>query len=175
MTARVDQILGLAALAVTDRLRASMATVAVTEVEAGALVHVQAWPGETVGDLAGVVALSQPATVRLVDRLVEQGLLRREAGRDRRTLALTLTEAGSRMANAVLEARAEALAPSLNDLSVRERETLAGLLGRVAAGLVRDRAGAVRVCRLCDRDICYSGPGCPLEDSTRSSAPRSRR
>lgn len=175
MTARVDQILGLAALAVMDRVRASMAAVAVTEVEAGALVHVQAWPRGTVGDLAAVVGLSQPATVRLVDRLVEQDLLRREAGRDRRTVALALTEAGSRMADAVLEARAEALASSLSELSMQERETLARLLGQVAAGMVQNRAGAVRVCRLCDRDVCYSGPGCPLEASTRSSEHRSRR
>jgi DNA-binding MarR family transcriptional regulator len=161
-----DQVLGLTALAVMDRLRASLAAgPAVSEVEAGALVHVQAWPGGSIGDLADVVGLSQPATVRMVDRLVEQGLLSREAGRDRRTVALVPTEAGSRAADAVLEARAEALAPLLRDLSGRERATLACLLGRVAAGLAHDRRGAVRVCRLCDRDVCYSGPGCPLEST----------
>lgn len=167
MADHADQVLGVTALAVMDRLRAALgAGIAVSEVEAGALVHVQAWPGGSVGDLAGVVGLSQPATVRMVDRLVEQGLLEREPGRDRRTVALVPTEAGSRAARAVLVARAEALAPLLRDLSGRERATLARLLGRVAAGLAQDRQGAVRACRLCDRDTCTSGPGCPLEHTT---------
>jgi MarR family transcriptional regulator, negative regulator of the multidrug operon emrRAB len=169
MTDRLGQILGVTALAVMDRLRTGVAAgAAVGEVEAGALVHVQAWPGGSVGDLAGVVGLSQPATVRLVDRLVDQDLLRREPGRDRRTVALVVTEAGSRAADAVLAARAEVLAPLLAELAESERATLERLLGQVAAGLAADRPGAVRVCRLCDRAVCTSGPGCPLEHTTRA-------
>jgi DNA-binding MarR family transcriptional regulator len=167
MSDHASQVLGVTALAVMDRLRASVtAGAAVNEVEAGALVHVRAWPGGSVGDLAGVVGLSQPATVRLVDRLVERGLVLRRAGPDRRTLALVLTEAGAEAAAAVLMARAEALAPLLAELSPRERATLERLLGRVASGLVVDRSGAVRLCRLCDREVCTSGPGCPLEHSS---------
>lgn len=164
---RPVQVLGVTALAVVDRLRARVAAGAgLGETEAAALVHVQAWPGGSVGDLGGVVGLSQPATVRLVDRLVGKGLLRREVGRDRRTLSLVLTDEGARTADAVLLARAEALAPLLAGLSPRERDTLEGLLGQVAAGLADDRPGALRVCRLCDRDACTSGPGCPLEHTT---------
>jgi DNA-binding MarR family transcriptional regulator len=147
-----------------DRLRAAIAGgTGLSEAEGGALVHVQAWPGGSVGDLAGVVDRSQPATVRLVDRLVEDGLLRREAGVDRRTVALVLTDAGSRAADAVLMARAEALGPLLGDLSPRERATLERLLGRITAGLADERPSAVRACRLCDREACCSGPGCPME------------
>jgi DNA-binding MarR family transcriptional regulator len=176
MADRLGQILGVTALAVMDRLRAAVAAgVAIGEVEAGALVHVQAWPGGSVGDLAGVVGLSQPATVRLVDRLVGQDLLRREAGRDRRTVALVVTEAGSRAADAVLAARAEALAPLLVELSEPERATLERLLGQVAAGLAADRPGAVRACRLCDRRACTSGPGCPLHHTTGAGAVRPAR
>lgn len=172
---RVGQILGVTALGVMDRLRNRAVGTSIGEVEAGALVHVQAWPGGSVGDLAGVVGLSQPATVRLVDRLVAQDLLRREAGRDRRTVALVLTEAGSRVADAVLVARAEVLTPLLAELSPRERTTLERLLGKVAAGLAEDRPGAVRVCRLCDRDACTSGPGCPLEHTMPPGAVRPAR
>lgn len=170
---RVDQLLGVTALAAMDRLRAAVAADPdLSEAEAGALVHLQAWPGGSVGDLAGVVGRSQPATVRLVDRLVEQGLLCREAGGDRRTLALMLTDAGSRAADAVLTARAAALAPLLAGLSPHERTTLERLLGRVAAGLAEDRPSAVHTCRLCDRDACTSGPGCPLEHTTDLGGPR---
>jgi DNA-binding MarR family transcriptional regulator len=169
---RVAQLLGVTALAAMDRLRAEVAgTPGLSEADAGALVHLQAWPGGSVGDLAGVVGRSQPATVRLVDRLVERGLLCREAGVDRRTVALVLTDAGARAADAVLAARAAALAPMLADLSLSERATLEHLLGRVAAGLAEDRPSAVHSCRLCDRNACTSGPGCPLEHTTDSSAP----
>jgi DNA-binding MarR family transcriptional regulator len=176
MDNRVGQMLGVASLAVMDRLRAAVvAGAAVGEVEAGALVHVQAWPGGSVGDLAGVVGLSQPATVRLVDRLVDQELVRREAGRDRRTVALVLTEAGSHAADAVLVARGEALAPVLAALSAAERTMLERLLGRVVAGLADDRPAAVRLCRLCDREACTSGPGCPLEHTIRAGDARPAR
>jgi DNA-binding MarR family transcriptional regulator len=161
MEDRVGQLLGVVALAVMDRLRAG--AMVEGEAEAGTLVHVRAWPGGSVGDLAGVVGLSQPATVRLVDRLVEKDLLRRAEGRDRRTVALVLTEAGSRAADAVLMARAQALTSLLTGLSPHERGTLERLLGQVATTLANDRPGAVRVCRLCDRKVCTSGPGCPLD------------
>jgi DNA-binding MarR family transcriptional regulator len=178
MADRVEQLLGVAALAAMDRLRAAIAGgPGLSEAEGGALVHLQAWPGGSVGDLAGVVGRSQPATVRLVDRLVEHGLLRREAGVDRRTVALVLTESGSRAADAVLMARAAALGPLLGDLSARERATFERLLGRITAGLADERPGAVRACRLCDREACFSGPGCPMErtaDPDRSRPARSR-
>lgn len=166
-------MLGVTALAAMDRLRAGVGDApGLSEAEAGALVHLQAWPGGSVGDLAGVVGRSQPATVRLVDRLVERGLLCRKPGGNRRTVALVLTDTGSHAADAVLAVRAAALAPLLADLSARERTTLERLLGRVVAGLAQDRPSAVHTCRLCDRDACTSGPGCPLEHTTDQGGPR---
>lgn len=170
---RVHQLLGVTALAAIDRLRAAVAAESdLGEAEAGALVHLQAWPGSSVNDLAGVVGRSQPAAVRLVDRLEARGFVRRQEGADRRTVALVLTDAGSRAAGAVLAARAAALAPLLASLSPREREMLERLLGRVAAGLADDRPDALQTCRLCDRDACFSGPGCPMQRATEPGGPR---
>lgn len=169
---RVHQLLGVTALAAMDRLRAAVTDEsAVGEAGAGALVHLQAWPGSSVNDLADVVGRSQPAAVRLVDRLEARGFVRRQEGADRRTVALVLTDAGSRAADAVLAARAAALAPLLAGLTPRQRETLERLLGRVAAGLANDRAGALQTCRLCDRDACFSGPGCPMQHATEPGGP----
>ncbi len=166
---RLGQLLGVTALAVLDRLRAAIADDAdLGEAEAGALVHLQAWPGASVGELAGVVGRSQPAAVRLVDRLVERGFVRRGPGADRRTTALVLTGAGSRVADAVLAARARVLAPLLDGLSAAERRSLERSLDRVAARLAADRRSAVHVCRLCDRAACASGPACPLEHTSGS-------
>jgi MarR family transcriptional repressor of emrRAB len=170
MVHRAEQLLGVVALVAVDRLRSEVANEsAVRGAEAGALVHVQAWPGGSVGDLASVIGRSQPATVRLVDRLVGRGLLKREPGADRRTIALRLTDAGARGADAVLTARAEALAPLLAELNANERVKLERLLGKVMAGLAVDRQGALSVCRLCDRATCASGPGCPLDHTATGS------
>lgn len=176
MADRLDQLLGVTALAALDRLRAAVGdSSGLGEAEAGALVHLQAWPGASVGELSGVVGRSQPAAVRLVDRLVERGLVRREPGADRRTVALVLSAEGWRSADAVLAARASALGSLLGDLSARERQALERLLGRVATGVAADRASAVRACRLCDRDACSSGPGCPLGHTTQPANARPSR
>lgn len=170
---RLVQLLGVTALAVLDRLRAAIADdVELGETEAGALVHLGAWPGTSVAELGDIVGRSQPAAVRLVDRLVERGLVRREPGADRRTVALVLSEAGSRTADAVLAARSEALAPLLAGLSSSERQALERELSGVASRLAADRASAVRTCRLCDRDACRAGPGCPLQSPTQSGGDR---
>jgi DNA-binding MarR family transcriptional regulator len=172
MTARVVQLLGVTSLAAVERLQGAVAQSAgLEEVEASALVHLQAWPGASVGELAGVVGRSQPATVRLVDRLVEARLVRREPGPDRRTVALVVTEAGAEAANTVLTARARALAPMLAGFSQRDRATLERLLGKLTAGLTEDRPEAVHVCRLCDRGACRASPGCPLEPTATLGRP----
>lgn len=172
VTDRLEQLLGATALAAVDRLRAAVQAGDLDETEAGALVHLQAWPGTSVNELAGVVGRSQPGTVRLVDRLEAKGLLRREGGRDRRTVALVLTEAGLHRADRALAARAGALQPLVGALSDSDRLTLERLLARLVGTLADDRQQALHLCRLCDRDTCASGPGCPLEHTSEPDGPR---
>jgi MarR family transcriptional repressor of emrRAB len=161
---RLVNLLGVTALAAVDRLRP-----AVDEESghgggaAGALVHLAAWPGESVEGLRRVLGISQPATVRTVNRLVADGLLERRPGPDRRTAALVLTDAGQVAADRVLEARAAALQDFLDPLDEDDRAQLLPLLERLAASLAQDRGGAVRVCRLCDRRACCRTGPCPLD------------
>jgi DNA-binding MarR family transcriptional regulator len=163
--ARLANLLGVTALAAVDRLRAPV------DLEAGhgggaasALVHLDAWPGESVERLRRVLGISQPATVRTVNRLVADRLLERRPGPDKRTVALVPTRAGRAVARRVLEARTAALQEFLAPLSDAERAQLLPLLERLAGSLADDRAGAVRVCRLCDRDACYGSAPCPMHD-----------
>lgn len=61
------------------------------------LVHLQSVEPRRIrlGDLGGVVSLSQPAISRLVTRLEHQGLVRRiDADDDRRSVLVELTDAG---------------------------------------------------------------------------------
>ena len=161
---RLANLLGVTALAAVDRLRPPVDEQAGHGGgAAGALVHLHAWPGESVESLRRVLGISQPATVRTVNRLVADGLLERRDGPDRRTVALVLTAAGEAAAERVLAARTEALRDFLAPLDERERAQLLPLLERLAGAQADDRAGAVRVCRLCDRSSCYRGSPCPLD------------
>jgi MarR family transcriptional regulator, negative regulator of the multidrug operon emrRAB len=161
---RLAQLLGVTALAAVDRLRPSVQQEAGHGGSAaGALVHLHAWPGESLDRLRNVLAISQPATVRTVNRLVADGLLERRPGPDRRTVALILTAAGRAAAERVLAARAAALQRFLAPLDDDERERLLPLLERLASSLAHDRSSAVRICRLCDRDACYGTAPCPLD------------
>jgi len=170
MDDRLEQLLGVVALAATDRFRSAI------EVELGAgggapaaLVHLHAWPGGSVSELGEVLGLSQPAAVRLAERLVARGLVRREAGRDGRTRALSCTPEGERVADAILAQRGESLRSLLAILKPEERRQLERLLGRVTAGLADDRPGALLTCRLCDRGACQAGArSCPLNHTVPS-------
>jgi DNA-binding MarR family transcriptional regulator len=164
MDGRLPQLLGVAALAAADRLRAALPHAGSAP---AALVHLQAYPGESVEGLRRVLGISQPATVRVLDRLAAEGLVERRPGRDRRTLALHLTAAGERAASDALAQRAESLRTMLAALEPAEQAALLPLLERLVASLADDRPGALRVCRLCDRDACTSAPGCPLDHTVR--------
>jgi len=161
---RLANLLGVTALAAVDRLRAQVeAELGRGGIAPAVLVHVQAHPGPSISELQRVLGVSQPATVRVVDRLAADGLLERRPGRDRRTLSLTLTRAGEAMADRLLTERTAALRGMLGSLDQHELASLTPLLEKLAAGLAADRPGALTACRLCDRRACTSDPGCPLQ------------
>jgi DNA-binding MarR family transcriptional regulator len=168
---RLANLLGVTALAAADRLRATV------EAELGhggaapaVLVHLQAYPGESIEALRRVLAISQPATVRAVDRLAEDGLVERRPGPDRRTLALFLTRHGQRAARRVLAQRDASLGDLLAALDEDEQARLLPLLEKLASSLAVDRPGALNVCRMCDRGACLQQPGCPLGHTTVSGS-----
>ena len=160
---RLAQLLGVTALAAADQIRAAVGPGGSAP---AALVHLQAYPGESVEGLRRVLGISQPATVRVVDKLSADGLLERRPGRDRRTLARHLTPAGDDAATGVLHRRMESLEDFLGVLDPDERARLEPLLERLVAALADDRPGALRVCRLCDRETCKGAVGCPLDHTT---------
>ncbi len=169
---RLLNLFGVAALAATTRLRSAVESDLAHGGSAPAtLVHLHAHPGDSVEGLRRVLAISQPATVRVIDRLVAEGLVERRPGRDRRTLALHLTAVGAQAAAGVLHRRTESLRPLLEVLAPDEQAALESALERVVSALADDLPHALRVCRLCDRSACTSGPGCPLSHTTASAAP----
>ena len=164
---RLANLLGVTALTATDRLRSAVESeLAHGGSSPAALVHLQAYPGESLEELRRVLGVSQPAAVRVVNRLVAEELVERRSGSDRRTLALHLTMAGERAASELLSRRTQSLRALLEVLGPDEQAALEPLLERLVAALAEDRPGALRVCRLCDRPACTSEPGCPLDHTT---------
>ncbi|MBO3749413.1 MarR family transcriptional regulator [Streptosporangiaceae bacterium NEAU-GS5] len=87
------------------------------------------------GDLLGV---NRTIMVKLVDRLEEDGLIRRErASGDRRSYALELTEKGELALPPLEEAAGQGEAILTENLLPQERERLLDLLGRLAPEEVR--------------------------------------
>jgi MarR family transcriptional repressor of emrRAB len=166
---RLPQLLGVLALAAADRFRSSVeAAVGRGGAHPGALVHLDAYPGESVQALADVLAVSQPAAVKIADRLAADGLVERRTGTDHRVRALHLTAKGRRAAADVLSRRAAALGELLAGLAPAEREALEPILEKLVAGLAHDRPSGLTVCRLCDRTACCGGAiGCPLMHTVR--------
>jgi MarR family transcriptional regulator, negative regulator of the multidrug operon emrRAB len=169
MADRLPQLLGVLALAATDRFRAaSDGPLGRGGAHSAALVHLDAYPGASIQALAAVLGVSHPAAVKIADRLAADGLVERRTGTDQRVRALHLTDAGRRAAAGVLSDRAAALGDLLSVLDPAERDALEPLLERLVAGLAEDRPGALTVCRLCDRESCCGGAtGCPLQHTVR--------
>lgn len=154
--------LGALALALADDMR-SAAEAAAGEAgpAAAALVLAGHAPGLSIAVLAPAVGLSHPGAVRLVDRLVADGLMARQPDpRDRRAVQLQLTDAGQARAAAVQSARNRPLLQLVAALSPGEAATLQAAVGRLLEARVSSEADALRLCRLCDHERCDT---CPAE------------
>lgn len=159
---RNRNVFGAFALMVSDNILAAASSLAP---EAGptaaALALLDHAPGLSIRTLAAGVGLSHAGTVRLVDRLVSEGLVeRRGHATDGRTRALHLTDAGEKASADILEARDAVLARALSTLTPEEAATLNALSERVLRACVRDLDHAYNICRLCGYATCAD---CPVE------------
>jgi DNA-binding MarR family transcriptional regulator len=128
--------------------------------------------GCSVDRLRRILGLTSSGTVRLVDRLVAAGEVRRREGPDGRTTSISLTAAGRRAARRVTAARGAVLQDALGDLSPAERADLDRLAARmletvVRGKLAREAGRSTRwICRLCDMPACGRAEGrCPAANA----------
>jgi MarR family transcriptional regulator, negative regulator of the multidrug operon emrRAB len=172
---REANLLGAVSLTVTDRVRQAVEHGAGQGGSApAALVSLATYlDGSPIDSIRTPLALTHSATVRLVDRLVDAGLVERREGPDRRSVAVELTEAGREVAGRAARARAEALEAALADLDPAERAELARLNSKVLATLTDGRASAGRICRLCDAEACGHEEGrCPVTQAADAAEAR---
>jgi DNA-binding MarR family transcriptional regulator len=135
--------------------------------------------GRSVDDLRHAVDLTHSGGVRLVDRLVDDGLAERRPGTDARSVSLVLTARGRRLARRTTAARHDALTDVLDVLDPREREQLRAIADKLVTAIVDQRLAARHageeptagwLCRMCDPVACGRSAGtCPaLNAATRS-------
>ncbi|MBV9819640.1 MAG: winged helix-turn-helix transcriptional regulator [Solirubrobacterales bacterium] len=169
--ARLENLLGAQALALSDRLWAARGggPIVGSASERAALVTLLAHPDRSVSWLGGVLGLTSSGVTRLVERLVAAGWVTRTAGSDARRRQLSLTAAGRDRGQAMLDARRAAMTDALGGLSARDRAELERLLEVIVGRLAETRLPALQVCRLCDRAACGSGGSeCPLQHTVAS-------
>jgi MarR family transcriptional regulator, negative regulator of the multidrug operon emrRAB len=158
---RMTNLLGAASLALADAQRAAVEGASGQAAAApAALLALDKYPGETVSFFVPILGLTQSGTVRLFDRLVDDGLVRRAPGRDGRTVALDLTAAGRRAVARVARARAQTMADALAGLDRDEVAALERTLEKILTRFPANRDDARHLCRLCDIDVC---DGCPVD------------
>jgi DNA-binding MarR family transcriptional regulator len=168
MAAREDitsNLLGALGVAVTDHIRAGIDAVGEHGGQSGAAITaIGILPGLSVGELASILALTHPGTVRLVDRLVAEDLVEKaSAPNDARALALKLTPLGKQRRREILGQRGRRLQSMLDVLSATEHRQLDVLLRKILRGLAVDRRQAYTVCRYCDAGPCFRN-GCPVDE-----------
>lgn len=167
-TRRDRNVLAAWAVAVADAIRVSAEqSTGMAGAAPAALVAIVADAGMSVDELRRVLGLTHPGAVRLVDRLVRRGWIRREHATGR-TLRLTPTPAGQDAERRIVAAREQAIDALHAALDEERLRALADLVGPVLAGATGGLEDLRRLCRLCNRDVCDP---CPVAD-TLDHAPR---
>ncbi len=155
-------VIGAFTLALADDFKGAMQDLAEgNESACSALIVIGQESGLSVDRLSKILRLSQPGTVRLVDRLAEAKLVERKTGGDRRSVALRLTDAGKRQVKSLLVGRRHALSQALRGLDDWERSTLTVIASKVLRGLEHSQVECDRRCRLCDDAACPDDT-CPI-------------
>ncbi len=161
MNAALENAFGALALAISDDIHASIQSSGLVHSEAEAVGHLGHAPGMAITQLADAIALSHAATVRLVARLEDRGLVERSSSEtDGRTVLLKLSQHGQDLHAGQMHQRQDKLRAALKALTVDEQAMLSTLSTKVLQELLRDENHAFRVCRLCNRQVCAS---CPVE------------
>jgi DNA-binding MarR family transcriptional regulator len=154
---RLENIWGAISVATVDKMEHAFATATGRGPSAvAAITQVGGEPGLSIEQLRRIIALSHSATVRLIDQLVAEGLIRREtsSGSDKRARSLYLTEDGAALYETAKAARRAVAEAALDRLSADEREALSALVEKMFPALVGAGDDSEVVCRFCDEKVC---------------------
>lgn len=159
MIDRTANLLGVVGLAVADRIEETARGILSHAGETPAAVVVIGYgTGPSNDQLRRILRLSHPGAVRLVDRLVTDGLVERREGRDKRAIALYLTDRGEALREELLRGRLATIRPLLKPLTGPEQKTFAALLHKILYSMETTNLERYTLCRLCDNRVCTDCP-----------------
>ncbi len=165
---RTSNLLGVVGLAVAGRIEDATRQILKHSGETpAALVVIGYGLGPSNDELCRVLGLSHSGTVRLVDRLVADGLVERRQGRDGRAVALYVSKRGKALREKILKGRLTAINPLLDALSDSEQKKFAELLHKLLASLETTDLERRTLCRLCDDSVCSD---CPIPADFRANS-----
>ncbi len=159
-TLRAANLLGAAVLGLHDEIKKTVEERTGHSGETSAAVTALGHqPGLSNDGLSSLLDLTHTGTVRLVDRLVADGLVeKRQSALDKRSVALFLTARGKSVRRQILADREAALAPLVSNLSDADQKSLANLLSMLLNAVAQDDVHKLRICRLCDAVACGDCP-----------------
>lgn len=163
---RTANLLGVVGLAVASRIEATAREVLKHSGETPAAIVVIGYGlGPSNDELRAILKLSHPGAVRLIDKLVADGLVERRRGQDKRKVALYLTDAGHAVREELLKSRLTAIRPFVEVLSPEDQQTLDAMLHRMLTAMEPCDSERRSLCRLCDDSVCTT---CPIPADFRS-------
>jgi DNA-binding MarR family transcriptional regulator len=112
-------------------------------------------------DIARTIGLTHSATVRLIDRLEKDWLVRR-LSRKGREVRVEVTARGRRRAGQFQDKRIAAAEALMAGLDADEIDALSRALDKMLEVPIDGRATADHVCRACDKDGCRAET-CPVD------------
>lgn len=156
-------ILGALAVLIQDRVESAWQShLDLSPMAAAALVQIDNEPGSSIENVAGRIGLTHSATVRVIDKLAERGLVEKDRARkDARAQSLKLSKAGKRVVQELHGARNQVTDDLLTDLSATQREALERAVSTILHRTVEPGREADVTCRVCDDRRC-SPDICPI-------------
>lgn len=160
-TQKAENIVGAMALTLSDALLNATRKDVPPNISAAGLTLIGHVQGISIHELSLGLGLSHPGAVRMVDRMVADGFVKRgRSTSDGRAVALFLTPSGLHHEQTILKSRRHVLGKALSILSEDERIALAAISEKLITALVTDEGDALKICRLCDSKACES---CPID------------
>lgn len=161
---RFENIFGAMSLALVDKMERAFSTeTGLGPSAVAAIIQIGLGSGHTVEALRRIIGLSHSATVRLIDQLEGDDLVRRGEPMegDRRAKTLTLTEKGRSLYERSVQARRSVTDRAFAALSEEEIHLLGHLAEKVLPALVDLGDDQNVVCRVCDENVCARNR-CPI-------------
>lgn len=156
--ANLANVLGALATLLSDESTASLEAKSLAESSQVALFVISKYPGCSIEQLRGPLQLSHSGCVRLVDRVVEQGLVEREKSADGRAVSLRLTRQGRTAVIGGLERRQQPLTRLVSVLDADERDALFAIASKLLRTGAPTERTIGRTCRACDYKACTRCP-----------------